>query len=107
MLRFRNGLSGCKTSERLALIFVEQWCRVQAVQLAYLTRLDASGTVLVDAADLDVFSSSLRWARRKGLLYVICKVQVSGAEGPQEFRLRVPHRPLAARQMEVWRNLDR
>jgi hypothetical protein len=107
MLRFRNGLSGTTTSERLALIYLEQWCRVQAIQLAYLSRLDASGTYIVDADDLQVTSSSVRWARRKGLLYVICKVWVQDTPGPQEFRLKASSRPLAARQMEVWRNLDK
>ena len=89
MFKLRNGLSGAKGPERLALLNVEHYCRSQALQAHYWRTLLASRLVVFDLADVEPIMCSLKWARCKGHLLVLCSVRLAGSSESFDYRLKI------------------
>jgi hypothetical protein len=106
MLRFRNGLSGTTSRERLALLYVEHECIQHSIQKLYEDRLETSEAILCDARDLEPTSCKLQWARHKGLLFVLCEVYFKNWSCHTECYRKIDPAEGARRQLQRWANLD-
>lgn len=69
-VHWRKGLSKATNRERLVLIEAEQRARERAFADAYNDRLTETNSLLCDANDLAVRSSTVEWARHKRCLYL-------------------------------------
>jgi hypothetical protein len=75
-MRWRKGLSGTSTWERLELLRVEEIARERAFGEAYQERLDLHNSVLSDARDLRVRSVRVSWRRACNRIYICCSVSL-------------------------------
>ena len=87
--RWRKGLSGATGKERLVLLQAEQVARERAFGEAYQERCEATGSILCDAHDLAIRSTTVEWTRTGGHLLVILRVHHRSAGRVRTFRWRV------------------
>jgi hypothetical protein len=95
MLRFRKGLSGTSTSERLCILYAEVRGISEAVQRAYLARLEESGSIICDAQDLEPRGCAVKWARKSGHLYVSMRVNMRAPGSSFNFNWKIQPKVLA------------
>jgi precorrin-6B methylase 2 len=100
-MNFYTGLSRASTIERSAMLHMERRAIAEACQQEYLRRLDATGSIILDAADLEPTAVTLKWARSKGYLYVIYRVYHRDTLSITEFRWRCKPRLLAEKEYKT------
>lgn len=91
-LRWRQGLSSATGPERMVLLDAERAAREIAFGEAYQERCDAHGSLLVDAHDLAIRSTRIKWARHKRCLWVVVDCYHRSAGRVRSFRWRAPMR---------------
>ena len=87
--RWRKGLSGATSRERLVLLQAEAIARERAFGEWYSARCEEFDSILVDATDLDVRSVRLEWARCDGHLLIILRCFARDPGRVRTYRWRV------------------
>lgn len=103
-IRWRRGLSGASTEERFLILEAEHHARQMALQEAYEERCAQLGSIIVDARDLAVRCTSVRWGRHKGCLYLRISVHYRPARRVRTYSWRARLR--SSRSSEVSRGVN-